>query len=144
MTNDELERLDDRGTGAWNDHDPDTFADLFADEFVLHDWTLPGPIRNDRDAVKRYMGAWIQAFPDMKLSVIDRVVGDDKVAGELEFSGTNSGPMVMGGMEMPPTNRSVTGRGTYFVHVRNGKIVEFRANPDAAGIMMQLGLMPNM
>jgi hypothetical protein len=45
-------------------------------------------------------------------------------------------------MEMPPTNKTIQGRGTYFVRVNDdGRIVEFRAHPDAAGMMMQLGLM---
>ena len=142
MDREELERLDAQGLGTWNDHDPDAFAGMFADGFVLKDWTLLEPIRNDKEAVKSYVSGWLQAFPDLKLKVIDRVVGDDKIAGELEFTGTNSGPLVMGGMEMPATNKTVTGRGTYFVTARDGKIVEFRANPDAAGMMVQLGMMP--
>jgi predicted ester cyclase len=72
------------------------------------------------------------------------VVGDAAVAAEIVFSGTNTGAMAMGGMEMPPTGKSAQGRGTYIARVRDGKIVEFRAHPDAAGVMMQLGLMPAM
>ncbi len=48
----------------------------------------------------------------------------------------------MGGMELPPTGRGITGRGSYIAKVRDGKIVEFRSHPDVAGMMMQLGLMP--
>jgi hypothetical protein len=48
----------------------------------------------------------------------------------------------MGGMEAPPTSRRVVGHGAYFVKVRDGKVVEFSAHPDAAGMMMQLGLLP--
>lgn len=66
------------------------------------------------------------------------------VAGEVEFTGTNSGPMIMAGKEMPPTNRTVIGRGAYFARVRDGKIVEFKAYPDIAGMMAQLGFMPEM
>jgi SnoaL-like polyketide cyclase len=62
----------------------------------------------------------------------------------VEFIGTNTGPMVMGSMEMPPTNKAVTGRGTYFARIRDGKVTEFSAHPDAAGMMVQLGLMPGM
>jgi hypothetical protein len=36
----------------------------------------------------------------------------------------------------------VVGRGAYFVRVRDGKVVEFSSHPDAAGLMVQLGLMP--
>ena len=52
--------------------------------------------------------------------------------------------MAMGGMEIPPTGKSAQGRGSYIARVKDGKIVEFRSHPDAAGVMMQLGLMPSM
>ena len=51
----ELERLDDDGIAAWDKHDPDAFAEMFADSFTLEDWALPEPIRNDKDAVRRYV-----------------------------------------------------------------------------------------
>jgi predicted ester cyclase len=137
----ELERLDDEGMSAWTAHDANAWVGLFADDFVWHDWTTPEPIR-DREAALQYFNGWMQAFPDMRVTTVDRVIGDDAVAAEIEFSGTNSGPLVMGGMELPPTNKSVTGRGSYIARVRDGKIVEFRSHPDAAGMMMQLGLMP--
>ena len=44
----------------------------------------------------------------------------------------------------PATNKTVIGRGSYMAFVRGGKVVEFRSHPDAAGIMMQLGLVPAM
>ncbi len=114
-----------------------------ADDFVWNDWTLPEPIR-DKEAARRYFNGWVTAFPDMAVKQGSRVVGDDAVAGEIHFTGTNSGPMVMGGKEIPPTNKAVTGRGTYMARVREGKIVEFNSHPDVAGLMMQLGFMPQM
>jgi predicted ester cyclase len=143
MSKEELERLDDQGMSAWDAHDAEAFIGLFADDFVLYDWTLPEPIR-DKDGVRRYFNAWMTAFPDMQVKQTSRVVGEDAVAAEIEFRGTNTGPMVMAGNEIPPTSKAVTGRGSYIAHVRGGKVVEFSAHPDAAGIMMQLGLMPQM
>ena len=143
MSKEELERLDDQGMASWDQHDPEAWVAIFADDFVISDWTVPEPIR-DKDGAKAYMNAWLNAFPDMRVKQINRVVGDDAVAAELEFTGTNTGLMVMGGMEMPPTGRSVTGRGSYIARVRDGKVVEFSSHPDAAGVMMQLGLMPSM
>lgn len=143
MTNEEVGAIDDSGISAWDAHDAEAFMDLFADEFVWHDWTLPDPI-TDRFAGLEYFSSWITAFPDMSVNRVDRVIGDDAVAGELEYKGTNTGPMLMGENELPPTNKSVVGRGTYFAKVSDGKIVEFRSHPDVAGLMMQLGLMPPM
>ena len=139
----ELEQIDDRGIAAWGSHDADAFMALFADSFVWHDWTVPEPIR-DREGARRYFSSWATAFPDMNVQIVSRVVGDDAVAAEIAFTGTNSGPMEMGGNQIPPTNRQVTGRGSYIARVRDGKIVEFRSCPDVAGLMMQLGLMPTM
>jgi steroid delta-isomerase-like uncharacterized protein len=141
VSKEELERLDDQGMSAWDNHDGNAWVDLFADDFVWHDWTTPEPIR-DKEGALKYFNGWMQAFPDMRVTTVDRVIGEDAVAAEIEFSGTNTGPLVMGGMEMPATNQSVTGRGSYIARVRDGKIIEFRSHPDAAGMMMQLGLMP--
>jgi steroid delta-isomerase-like uncharacterized protein len=143
MSREEIERLDEQHLATWDSHDPEAFVGMFADDFVWFDWVMPEPIR-DREAAKQYFSGWVSAFPDMKTTNVNRVVGDDAVATEIEWIGTNSGPMVMGANEMPATNRSVTGRGTYFARFRDGKIVEFRSHPDVAGVMMQLGMMPAM
>ena len=139
----ELEQIDDEGIAAWNDHDADAFVALLGDGFVWHDWTVPEPIR-DEEGARQYFSSWMTAFPDMRVQRVYQVVGDDAVAAELKFTGTNSGPMEMGGNRIPPTNRSVNGRGTYIARIRDGRIVEFRTFPDVAGLMVQLGLMPPM
>ena len=137
----EVERIDDLGMSAWDRGDVDAFVALFADSFVWHDWAMPQPMRS-REEARAYFSGWITAFPDMRVKVTRRVLSEDAVAAEIEFTGTNSGPMVMGGHEMPPTGKSVLGRGSYFAKVQGGKIVEFSSHPDIAGMMMQLGLMP--
>lgn len=140
---DELERLDDEGMSAWDRHDADAFLALFADDFVWHDWSVSEPIR-DREIARAYFEGWVRAFPDMRVKQVRRVVGEDAVAGEIEFSGTNAGAMMMGGNEIPPTGRAVMGRGSYIARVERGKVVEFRSHPDIAGMMMQLGLPPQV
>jgi steroid delta-isomerase-like uncharacterized protein len=141
MSKEDLERLDELGMAAWDNHKPEAFVDLFADEFVMRDLTLPEPMRA-KEQVRQYMQGWFTAFPDMRVRTTNRVVGEDSVAAELEFTATNTGPLAMGGTQIPATGRSVVGRGAYFARVKNGRIVEFSAHPDAAGLMMQLGLMP--
>lgn len=64
------------------------------------------------------------------------------MAGEIEFIGTNTGPLVVAGNELKPTGRSIVGRGAYFARFEGDKVVEFNAYPDMAGMMMQLGLLP--
>jgi hypothetical protein len=98
MSREELEQVDDRGMTAWDSHDTEAWLSLFGDEFVLNDWTLPAPIR-DKEGVRQYFNAWMTAFPDMRVKQTNRVVGGDAVAAEIEFVGTNTGPMVMAGNE---------------------------------------------
>ena len=141
MSKGDLERLDDQGLAAWDSHDPDAFVEVFADDFVWHDWTLPEPI-TDKEAARQFFASWVRAFPDLKTTSVRRVVGDDSVATEVEWTATNAGPLAMGGDELSPTNKRVTGRGAYMWRAREGKIVEFRTHPDVAGIMIQLGVMP--
>jgi ketosteroid isomerase-like protein len=143
MSKEELERLDDQGTSAWDAHDADAWGELFADDFVIYDWSSPEPIR-DREGARQYLNAWVRAFPDMRVKQVNRVVGEDAIAGEIEFMGTNTGPMQMAGKEIPPTNKPISGRGAYIARVRGGKVVEFHGYPDIAGMMMQLGFMPQM
>jgi steroid delta-isomerase-like uncharacterized protein len=143
MSKKELEELDEKGLAAWDKHDAEAFVSLLADDFVWYDWTLPEPIRT-KDGARQYFSSWGKAFPDLKTTNVSRVVGDDAVATEIEWTGTNSGPMSMGDKEIPPTNKSVLGRGSYMWRAKSGKIVEFRSHPDVAGLMMQLGFMPEM
>jgi steroid delta-isomerase-like uncharacterized protein len=143
MSREEVERIDDQGMAAWDTHDAQAFASIFADDFALNDVAMPDPI-TERDGVHAYAQAWFTAFPDMSVKQTNRVVSDDAVAAEVVFTGTNTGPMMMAGKEIPPTGKSATGKGTYFARVRDGKVVEFNSYPDIAGLMMQLGFMPEM
>jgi steroid delta-isomerase-like uncharacterized protein len=143
MTKDELKRIDDQGLAAWDKHDGAAFVSLLADDFVWYDWATPEPMR-DKQAARAYFDSWMTAFPDMHTRRVSQIVGDDAVASELEFTGTNTGPMNMGGQSIPATQKKVTGHGDYFARIRDGKIVEFRTHPDVAGLMMQMGMMPTM
>jgi len=143
MSKEEIERLDDRGMAAWDGHDAQAFAGLFAEKFVVNDVAVPEPITT-KDGVRQYAQGWFTAFPDMNVKQVNRVVGEDAVAAEVQFTGTNTGVMMMAGKEIPPTGKTVIGKGTYFARVKDGRVVEFNSYPDIAGMMMQLGFMPQM
>jgi steroid delta-isomerase-like uncharacterized protein len=141
MTREEIAALDDKGMTAWDSHDTEGFAALFAEDFTYTDDSVPEPMRSTGQ-VRDYMNAWYTAFPDMRATETNRVIGDDAVAAEVEFTGTNTGPLAMGGQWVPATGRRVTAHGTYFARARDGQITEFHAHPDVAGMMTQLGLIP--
>jgi predicted ester cyclase len=80
----------------------------------------------------------------MKITVKNRVVTEDQIASEIEFAGTNTGALYLapGAPPIPPTGKTVNGKGTYFVRFQDGQPVEVHTYPDAAGMLMQLGLLP--
>jgi steroid delta-isomerase-like uncharacterized protein len=140
MNKTELEDLDQRGITAWDQHDTEGFVSLLAEDFLWLDDTTPEPMRT-RDDARRYTDAWYTAFPDLRVRETNRVIGDDGFAVELEFRGTNTGPLTLGGMNLPATGKAIVGRGAYFAKARDGRITEFHTHPDAAGMLSQLGLM---
>jgi steroid delta-isomerase-like uncharacterized protein len=141
MSRAEIEQLDDRGMAAWDQHDAAAFTALLADGFTFSDVMSPEAFTT-REQVQAYMESWFTAFPDMRAKATNRVVSDDQVAGEVEITGTHTGPLQMGGQEIPATGKPIVGTGTYFGSVRDGKFVSFRVHPNVASMMMQLGLMP--
>jgi steroid delta-isomerase-like uncharacterized protein len=135
-------RIDDEEIAAWNAHDAERAAMVFPEEVVWIDTGSPQPVKG-RDGVRQYLQGWFTAFPDIKLTVKNRVATEDQVAAELEFVGTNTGALQLApGASIPATGKTVYGRGTYFVRFKDGQAVEVHSYPDLAGMMMQLGLMP--
>jgi len=112
-------------------------------ECAPSDLGSPEPLHG-KDAARQLIRGWFAAFPDLDSVVKNRVVTEDQVAVEVEFTGTNTGPLQMaaGAPAIPATGKKVQNRGVYFLRIRNGKGVEVHSYPDAAGLMMQLGLMP--
>jgi len=136
-------KLDEENFAAWNAHDIDRSLAIYSDDIVWIDVGNPQPMRG-KEAARQYIQAWFAAFPDMVITVTNRLVTEDQVAGELEFTGTNGGPLQFapGMPAIPPTGKKANGKATYFVRIKNGKAVEVHTYPDTAGMMMQLGLMP--
>lgn len=135
-------KLDEEEIAAWNAHDVERAVAIFPDNVIWHDTGSPQPLKG-KDALRQYLQGWFSAFPDIKITVTNRVATEDQVASELEFTGTNNGALQLApGATIPATGRKVNGKGTYFVHFKDGKPVEVHSYPDLAGMMMQLGLMP--
>jgi Predicted ester cyclase len=136
-------KLDEDFMAAWNAHDPNAAVAVLAEAVVWQDVSSPQPMHG-KDAIRSYLDGWFTAFPDLEGVVKNRVVTEDQIAAEIEFTGTNRGPLQLaaGAPAIPATGKRVIARGTYFVRVQNGKGVEVHSYPDAAGLMMQLGLMP--
>ena len=125
---------------AFNDHDENRIRELNAENGVLE---APGDVHIEgREAATQYAMAWLNAFPDARLTVTNELVSGDWVAQEFTFEGTHEGTLSGPGGEIPATNRRLNGRGVQIFRVENDAVVDTRLYFDQVQIMTQLGLMP--
>ena len=130
MTEVELRKLDDEMVGAYADRDIDLILSHCADDVVMHDFGAE-PIRGKDDA-REYLAQQFAVNSGVRAIQTRRIVGDDEVFAELEWSGTNTGDIPMpDGSTVPATGMPFNIRVAYYA----------RGYPDIAGMMGQLGLM---
>ena len=141
MTTNDVLKLHNDVMDSWNRHDTKKFLTYVDENVVWRDIANPEPFKGKKGA-EEFFKNWKTAFPDFKIKTQSTIISGDTIAVELEFSGTNSGPLKVGDQpEIHATNKKVTNKGCYFGKVKNGKFTEVHTYPDLAGMMMQLGLM---
>jgi steroid delta-isomerase-like uncharacterized protein len=119
---------------AWNAHDPDAVAAVFAEDATIRDVGSPEPVRG-RDAIRQRAADLLAAFPDFRLSQLDLVVGESANADRWEVSGTHTGPFL--GMEATGNRVQVEGA-TFSRFDANGLVVEDVHFWDVAALLTQL------
>lgn len=121
-----------------NANDLDAFEQLLDEDFVLHDQDDRHDMRGKRRGVE-YFSRYVEAFPGMKIDIIDQVSEGDLVATRWIARGMHEGEL----LGIKPTNKNVVVHGIEFDRVRSGKIVETWQNWDTLGLFEQLGAMPS-
>jgi predicted ester cyclase len=125
---------------AFNDHDESRIRELNAENAVIE---APGDVRVEgREAATQYAMAWLNAFPDARLTVKNELVSGDWVVQEFTFEGTHEGTLSGPAGEIPATHRSLNGRGVQIFRVEGDAVVDTRLYFDQVQILTQLGLMP--
>jgi ketosteroid isomerase-like protein len=117
-------------TEAFNAHDLEGLADLFADDVVCR---APGGVeRPGKAACVEFHRRWLADFPDAHVEVRARHMIDHVVVEEGTFRGTHDG--------VAPTGRSVCLDYVRLVRVRDGKHVSLDWMFDRLLMLEQLGL----
>jgi ketosteroid isomerase-like protein len=131
-----------RGFELNDANDVDGFVAMMASDC---EWLTPEGVLRGRDEIRSYVSGFRTAFPDGHHH-LDRVyeAGDDTVAVEGRWAGTQTGPLATPGGEIPATGRSVEMPFALFV---TGDVAAEQARRaalyyDSMGIMAQLGLLP--
>jgi steroid delta-isomerase-like uncharacterized protein len=124
---------------AWNAHDLDRLEALYAATYEGMDVGDMTPARGPagaRRAVERYL----QAFPDLHLTVERSVTDSGQVALFWTARGTHRGPL----LHIPPTGRFVAVRGSSLLTVQDSRITSGLHIWDVAGLLRSLGLLPEL
>ena len=119
---------------AFSTGDLSVIDELVAPDFVEHQrGAAPG--REGLKGTIRHLRTW---FPDLKLTVVDSVVGGDKIWVRVVARATNTEPV----MGKPPTGKPVQIDIIDVMRVVDGKMVEHWGVPDTLAMMEQIGLVP--
>ena len=141
MNPNDVLKLTDQAIETWNQHDVNKFLTFCEDNIVVNELGVAEPHKGTYGA-RDFVNNWISAFPDFKIKRLNTVASEDSIAYELEFTGTNTGPLKMGDAPgIPATKIKVTSKGSCFGKVKNGKFTEINAYPDLAGMLMQLDVL---
>jgi steroid delta-isomerase-like uncharacterized protein len=106
-----------------------------ANDYVLHTPASPEPIRGP-EGLKQYKRTLREAFPDISVTIEDRVVGEESVVDRYRMRGTHEGDF----NGIAPTGTEVEFTGIIIHHLEDGKAVEDVVEFDIFGLMQQLGV----
>jgi steroid delta-isomerase-like uncharacterized protein len=113
--------------------------EVFAPDYRHHDPQLPPDMEYGREAYLAGLGAILDGFPDLRMTVHELLAEGDRVAARWSWSGTHTGDA----FGIPATGRRVSA-GAHSTHrIVDGKIAEGWVTFDALGMMQQLGVLDN-
>jgi len=125
--------------GAWNAHDIAGMSSYYAPDYEEVDVAQAEP-RRGPDDVRRYLRYYFRAFPDMTVNIDDVVANHERAALYWTWRGTHRGTF----MHIPPTGKAVTVRGSSLITFEDGRIQRALRIWDLAGLLRNIGLLPEL
>jgi predicted ester cyclase len=132
----EQQNLDlvERFIGTWNARDYEMNDEFLAPDFKIY---LPSNVEEpmSMEDYEKWFGGLFQNFPDLQFNIMESFASGDKVCIRWELEATLPGadPAV------PDPGNKLTGTAIEIYTVKDGMIVEERAEEDALGVQLQLG-----
>ena len=108
----------------------DVADEILSPEYIDHSTTAPG-----REHFKAYLVMITSVFPDIKVTIEDLFVDNNKVAVRLTIHGTQLGSF----RGFPPTGTQATWTGIDILHTSNDVITERWSERDFLNMLLQLG-----
>ena len=124
---------------AFNERDLQGEADVLALDFVAHVPDAPAPLDLEGlEAWRGFTAPFVEAFPDLRLTIQDIAAEGDTVAARVGFRGTHRGEF----QGLPPTGKEVAFSSMEFNRVVDGKVEEHWVEINLLGLVQQLGVTP--
>ncbi|MFT4884950.1 MAG: steroid delta-isomerase-like uncharacterized protein [Natronomonas sp.] len=126
----------DRYVEGWNDHDPATVMEAFADGGTISDPATDGTLSGDE--IREWVKETTEGFPDVRFEV-DRRVSDEETGRlfvEWTMYGTHDGPFG----PLPPTGESVELSGVDVITFSDAGITSIEGYFDMTEFREELGL----
>lgn len=124
----------ERWVAGLNGGDIDAAIGVLAPEYRGHLTGMPVAVEGPEGFKATYTQFIRPAFPDQKIVIQKMISHGDRVAVQIEWTATHTGPF----MNIPATGRQVRVAGTGIFLVRKGKIVEEWLQEDMLGLFQQL------
>lgn len=99
----------------------------------------PGVELHGRAALRPFLAAYLDAFPDLKMEEVSWVVDGDQAIVEIRVTGTHTGTLETPQGPIPATGNAVVWTSCDHVRAAGGKLVAWTAYWDRAAFAAQLG-----
>jgi steroid delta-isomerase-like uncharacterized protein len=119
-----------------NSHDLAPMDELLTDDVVYHE--LPPGLPSGRAGYKAFSQMFLDAFPDLQLTIEDQIAEGDRVVSRVTGRGTHRGEL----LGIAPTGRRIEASGITIMRFEGGRVAEEWEQLDMLGMMQQLGVMP--
>ncbi len=124
---------------AWNDHNIHGILSFYSPDCEGKDVGLP-TVQRGQQAIEQVVTEYLSAFPDIRFSQMDMVIQKNRTAISWVAEATHQGVL----MKIPPTWRKVSVRGVTLLTFENGKVTRMESIWDVAGLLRDLGLLPDL
>ena len=135
----DIAKVVDRLTEAWNHHDAERAARLYAPDYEGFDISEAAPRRGQQGA-REWMQRYFRAFPDMQFKDGQTVVQGNRAAILWTAQGTHLGYL----LHIPPTGRTFAVRGVSFLTIANNQIQRGEYIWDLAELLRCIRLLPEL
>jgi steroid delta-isomerase-like uncharacterized protein len=126
---------------AWNSHDADKVASLYAAEGAREEFIISHDRVVGRDAIAAQVRMYMEAMPDLALSIRKASSGDRVVTVEWMVHATHAGDVA----GWPARGEAVAFPGASVLDVGvDGLIIEERVYTDFTGLLAGAGLIPGV